>query len=42
LAPADRVNEVIDLLPARCRHCDCRLTGGSRRYRRRANRGGIR
>jgi transposase len=31
LAPADRVNEVIDLLPARCRHCDCRLTGGSRK-----------
>ena len=31
LAPADRVNEVIDLLPVRCRHCDCRLTGGSRK-----------
>jgi transposase len=31
LAPADRVNEVIDLLPARCRLCDCRLTGGSRK-----------
>jgi transposase len=30
-APAERVNEVIDLLPARCRHCDCRLTGGSRK-----------
>jgi transposase len=29
LAPAERVNEVIDLFPARCRHCDCRLTGGS-------------
>jgi transposase len=31
LAPAERVNEVIDLLPARCRHCDCRLAGGSRK-----------
>jgi transposase len=31
LAPAERVNEVIDLLPARCRHCDCRLSGGSRK-----------
>ena len=31
LAPAERVNEVIDWLPARCRHCDCRLTGGSRK-----------
>jgi transposase len=31
LAPAERVNEVIDLLPVRCRHCDCRLTGGSRK-----------
>ena len=31
LAPAERVNEVIDLLPARCRHCDCRLTGGRRK-----------
>jgi transposase len=28
LAPADRVDHVIDLLPDRCRHCDCRLTGG--------------
>jgi len=27
LAPADRVDSVIDLLPAHCRHCDCRLTG---------------
>src|SRR5579863_8020195 len=26
LAPAQRVNEVIDLLPAHCRHCDCRLS----------------
>jgi transposase len=31
LAPAERVNEVIDLLPARCRHCACRLTGGGRK-----------
>lgn len=31
LAPAERVNSVIDLLPARCRHCDCRLAGGSRK-----------
>jgi transposase len=31
LAPVERINEVIDLLPARCRHCDCRLTGGSRK-----------
>lgn len=31
LAPAERVNEVIDLLPARCRHCDCRLAGGNRK-----------
>lgn len=31
LAPADRVNEVIDLLPAYCRHCECRLTGGRRK-----------
>jgi transposase len=30
-APAERVNEVIDLWAARCRHCDCRLTGGSRK-----------
>jgi transposase len=29
-APPERVNEVIDLLPARCRHCDCRLTGVNR------------
>jgi len=31
LALAERVNEVIDLLPARCRHCDCRLTGSNRK-----------
>ena len=31
LAPADRVDRVIDLLPARCRHCDCRLAGGRRK-----------
>jgi transposase len=31
LAPADRVDSVIDLLPAHCRHCDCRLTGGRRK-----------
>ena len=31
LAPVERVNEVVDLLPARCRHCDSRLTGGSRK-----------
>src|ERR1035441_5685754 len=30
-AAAERVNSVIDLLPARCRHCDCRLAGGSRK-----------
>jgi transposase len=30
LAPAERVHEMIDLLPASCRHCDCRL-GGSRK-----------
>jgi transposase len=27
LAPADRVDHVIDLLPNRCRHCDCSFTG---------------
>jgi transposase len=31
LAPAERVDKVIDLLPARCRHCACRLAGGSRK-----------
>jgi transposase len=31
LAPADRVDSVIDLLPAHCRHCDCRLTGERRK-----------
>jgi len=31
LAPADRINSVIDLLPSHCRHCDCRLTGGRRK-----------
>jgi transposase len=31
LAPAERINETIDLLPARCGHCDCRLTGGRRK-----------
>jgi transposase len=31
LAPADRVNEVVDLLPSHCHHCDCRLSGGSRK-----------
>ena len=31
LAPAERVNEVIDLLPASCRHCDCRFPANSRR-----------
>jgi transposase len=31
LAPTDRVDSVIDLLPAHCRHCDCRLTGGRRK-----------
>ena len=25
LAPAERINKVIDLLPGRCRHCDCRF-----------------
>jgi transposase len=29
LAPAERVDKVIDLLPARCRYCACRLAGGS-------------
>jgi transposase len=27
LAPADRVNDVVDLLPSHCHHCDCRLPG---------------
>jgi len=27
LAPADRVDQVIDLLPDRCRHCDCSFAG---------------
>jgi transposase len=31
LAPTGRVDSVIDLLPAHCRHCDCRLTGGRRK-----------
>ena len=31
LAPADRVDKVINLLPDRCRHCDHRLTSGSRK-----------
>ena len=31
LAPADRVDHVIDLLPDRCRHCDCQLTGTRRK-----------
>ena len=31
LAPAERVDKVIDLLPARCRHCACRLAGSSRK-----------
>jgi transposase len=31
LAPAERVNQVIDLLPARCRHCDCRFPDDSRK-----------
>jgi transposase len=29
LAPAERVNQVIDLLPASCRHCDCRFPDDS-------------
>ncbi len=31
LAPADRVNQVIDLQPDRCRHCDCSLAGKRRK-----------
>ena len=31
LAPADRVDQVIDLLPDRCRHCDCSLAGNRRK-----------
>ncbi len=31
LAPADRVDHVIDLLPDRCRHCDCRFAGKRRK-----------
>jgi transposase len=31
LALADRVDQVIDLLPDRCRHCDCSLAGNRRK-----------
>jgi transposase len=31
LAPADRVDQVIDLLPDRCRHCDCSFVGRRRK-----------
>jgi transposase len=31
LAPVDRVNHVIDLLPDRCRHCDCSFAGKRRK-----------
>ena len=31
LAPEERVNQVIDLLPAQCRHCDCRFPDDSRK-----------
>ena len=31
LAPVERVNKVIDLLPASCQHCDCRFTNDSRK-----------
>jgi transposase len=31
LAPADRVNDIVDLLPSHCHHCDCRLPRGSRK-----------
>lgn len=31
LAPAERVNKVVDLLPSRCRHCDCRFPDDSRK-----------
>ena len=31
LAPAERVNKVIDLLPGSCRHCDCRFPDDSRK-----------
>lgn len=31
LAPAERVNKVVDLLPARCRHCDSRFSADSRK-----------
>jgi transposase len=30
LAPADRVDHVIDLLPDHCRHCDCSFSGKCR------------
>jgi transposase len=30
LAPADRVDHVIDLLPYHCRHCDCSFSGKRR------------
>jgi hypothetical protein len=29
LAPAERVDEVIDLFPPGCRHCHCRFAGGN-------------
>ena len=31
LAPADRVDHVIDLLPDRCRHCECSFAGKRRK-----------
>jgi transposase len=31
LAPTDRVDQVIDLLPDRCRHCDCSFAGTRRK-----------
>ena len=31
LAPLDRVSQVLDLLPDRCRHCDCSFAGTRRK-----------
>lgn len=31
LAPADRVDHVVDLLPDRCRHCECSFAGKRRK-----------
>src|ERR1039458_5660248 len=31
LAPTERIDQVIDLLPDRCRHCDCSFAGTRRK-----------